>query len=103
MAADQQWWECVTADAYAGEHNRGKTTVLIRLFSKEVAVVTSSEILPEVLSILRVPLRTHQEDDSQCEDCIITAVTESHTVTTNDSSGSESKTQCCCRVCVQPE
>lgn len=53
MAAGQQWWESVS--------------VLVRLFSKVMALVTftSSEILRQVLSILTVPLRTHQEDDSQ--------------------------------------
>lgn len=42
----------------------------LRLFSKEVALVTSSEILRQVLSILRVPLRTHQEDDSQVKSAL---------------------------------
>lgn len=42
----------------------------LRLFSKEVALVTSSEIPRQVLSILRVPLRTHQEDDSQVKSAL---------------------------------
>ena len=42
----------------------------LRLFSKEVALVTSSEIPHQVLSILRVPLRTHQEDDSQVKSAL---------------------------------
>lgn len=58
MAVDQQWWESVS--------------VLVRLFSKEVALVTFtfSEILRQVLSILRVPLRTHQEDESQVKSAL---------------------------------
>ncbi|KAF0042184.1 hypothetical protein F2P81_005716 [Scophthalmus maximus] len=70
----QQWWESVT--------------VLERLLCEEEALVTftSSEIMSRVLSILRVPLRTHQEDDCQCVDCIIVAVTNSHTMTIDDSS-----------------
>lgn len=45
----------------------GILSVLVRFFSEEVALVTftSSGIPPQVLSILKVPLRTHQEDDSQ--------------------------------------
>lgn len=42
------------------------------LCSKEEALVTftSSEILRQVLSILRVPLRTHLEDDSQVKSAL---------------------------------
>lgn len=58
MAVGQQWWESVY--------------VLVRLFSKEMAFVTFtfSEILLQVLSSLRVPLRTHQEDDSQVKSAL---------------------------------
>lgn len=54
----QQWWESVT--------------VLERLLCEEEALVTftSSEIMSRVLSILRVPLRTHQEDDCQVKSAL---------------------------------